>query len=448
MEFQQKIESLIKRSVNNILNYSSQDVSKLTFADITRRTKSEMNDLGCKLLTLIVSMVELSFDATRNKHQIIIRNKGKKRTLLTEMGEVEVKHTLYCDKASGRHFFAVDEILKLEKGSRIEQGMKAKLVSDATLMSYGKASALANRAVSRQTVHNLVKNLDSIEAPMPKTNFEAPNIYIEADEDHIHLNDGKATEVKLVYVHEGRENTNGNIALVNPRYFTSAKRDPMDIWDSVSDYLIQKYRCNKSNVHLSGDGASWIKEGLSILPNMTYHLDKFHLHRALMTLSRGDMRLLRELTDSVYNGDEERFHEICERYNIVGRENRNLILYISSNMEYVSNESRCSAEGHVSHVLSARMSSRPMGWSLSGAERMAKLRAFLFNKGDFNLLFQEHKRKKPMQKNVERKKRAYNAPSAVNQDDQKSYIEPCSIPCLREISAVYSQQIKNILKIF
>ena len=36
----------------------------------------------------------------------------------------------------------------------------------------------------------------------------------------------------------------------------------------------------------------------------------------------------------------------------------------------------CSAEGHVSHVLASRMSSRPMGWSRTGADKMAQLRAY------------------------------------------------------------------------
>ncbi len=43
---------------------------------------------------------------------------------------------------------------------------------------------------------------------------------------------------------------------------------------------------------------------------------------------------------------------------------------------------RCSAEGHVSHVLSARMSSRPMGWSRKGVDRMAHLRAYYWNGRD------------------------------------------------------------------
>ena len=33
----------------------------------------------------------------------------------------------------------------------------------------------------------------------------------------------------------------------------------------------------------------------------------------------------------------------------------------------------CSAEGHVTHVLSARLSFRPMGWSETGAETIARL---------------------------------------------------------------------------
>ena len=41
----------------------------------------------------------------------------------------------------------------------------------------------------------------------------------------------------------------------------------------------------------------------------------------------------------------------------------------------------CSAEGHNSHILASRMSSRPMGWSKDGADKMARLRAFKANGG-------------------------------------------------------------------
>lgn len=52
-------------------------------------------------------------------------------------------------------------------------------------------------------------------------------------------------------------------------------------------------------------------------------------------------------------------------------------------------------EGHVSHVLSSRISSRPMGWSIKGATKMAKLRAYELNGGDMLELIRYQKRNLP-----------------------------------------------------
>jgi len=60
--------------------------------------------------------------------------------------------------------------------------------------------------------------------------------------------------------------------------------------------------------------------------------------------------------------------------------------YIKNNWEGINNlfkeeKYRCSAEGHISHILSSRLSSRPMGWSVIGADEMARLRAYKANGG-------------------------------------------------------------------
>ena len=52
----------------------------------------------------------------------------------------------------------------------------------------------------------------------------------------------------------------------------------------------------------------------------------------------------------------------------------------------------CSAEGHVSHVLSARMSSRPLGWSKVGTDKMSRLRIYNANGGDMLELVRYQKR--------------------------------------------------------
>ncbi len=51
--------------------------------------------------------------------------------------------------------------------------------------------------------------------------------------------------------------------------------------------------------------------------------------------------------------------------------------YILNNWEGIENlfgeeKYRCSAEGHISHILSSGLSSGPMGWSVIGADEMAR----------------------------------------------------------------------------
>ena len=53
-------------------------------------------------------------------------------------------------------------------------------------------------------------------------------------------------------------------------------------------------------------------------------------------------------------------------------------------MQWVKDKNKeveCSAEGHVSHVFADRMSSRPLGWSRTGADRMSRLRIYERNGG-------------------------------------------------------------------
>lgn len=367
-----------------------------TFSDAVSNTQKSVNDLGINILQLICQEVDNAFDLQRDRHKVIIKHRCKKRSLLTSMGEITLERKLYLDKAQKRFFFAVDELLSLEKNSRIEQNMKVELIRNATLTSYGKASELVEHKVSRQTVHNLVRNVNTADLSTallshPKKNL--PEIFIEADEDHIHLQNGKCAEVRLVYVHEGVKSVcKGRTQLENVRYFISAEEDPDEIWNNVAHYLYQTYSMHNAKVHISGDGAYWIKFGKQILPKAEYHIDKFHIQKSATAVARGNVGIKNQILRAMRNKDKEKLRvmyynqskelkEHSERRNIAKN-----YFYLENNIESYSMQNRCSAEGHVSHVLSARMSSRPMAWSLSGAERIAQLRAYYFNNGDFSQL--------------------------------------------------------------
>ena len=398
MNFQTEAETLIRESVEKITGTLASGIGRSSFSEIVEETQATVNALGVRLIELLYKEVDRVFDEQRNKKEVIIKNCSKTRRLLTSLGEVTLRRKLYFDKQAAKYFFAVDELLQLKKYERIEKGLQAELVSKATLTSYGKASEMVRRRVSRQTVHNLIKRIDgeTITAPKPSPSMRTVGkIFIEADEEHIHLNTGKSAEVKLIYVHEGtRHVCKERTELVNPRYFVSTDSDAEKLWTEVFDYCLSSYRCSQAEIHISGDGAGWIKSGLTFFPKAKYHLDKFHVYKSVTGASFGDRRLRREIlaalrdknfdtVQNIYRGTYQSKAKRAEQKTVTEG-----LFYLENNFDEIdlSSAYQCAAEGHVSHVLSARLSSRPMGWSLDGAEKMAKLRAFYFNGGEFGSL--------------------------------------------------------------
>lgn len=294
-----------------------------------------------------------------------------------------------------KYFFAVDELLNIEKRSRIEGGLKSKLISDATITSYGKASKLSGHLVSRQTVYNLCKKVDERDIAARYNGYKKINeIYIEADEDHIHLKGGKSAEVKLIYVYEGRKEVcNGRMELINPKYF-AAVSGGAEIWNTVSDYVYFQYNVPRGAIKISGDGASWIKGGLDVFPGAQYTLDKFHVYKSVMDASGGNANFRKQVINGIKRDDKNGVLKLYtakwmkESGVTQRRRMAESLAYLDNNFDDINllSDYGCSAEGHVSHVLSARMSARPMAWSEVGADKMAKLRAFYFNGGDFSSL--------------------------------------------------------------
>ena len=395
------LQSIIDCAVNDIISLIAKDLKNLKFTDIVQTTHNAVNKLGVKLVEQIVAIIDSKYYNQRDKHSVILRHR-KTRKMVSEMGELNLTRRLYFNKNTAKYFFAVDEILNIEKNSRVEGMLKMKLIHDAALTSYGKASKLSNECVSRQTVHNIVKGVEDNKLEVQAKGFKtAKEIYIEADEDHIHLNNGKSAEIKLVYVHEGRRSVHRNrTELQNVKYFTSAKKGN-EIWDNVADYIYAQYNLRGAEIHLSGDGANWIKRGLDVIPRAQFHLDKFHVYKSITDAVGSDKALRRCIIDGIKLGDSKgvqssylrrwsNLNEVRQRKRIFES-----LQYIENNFDYIDLDAQrnCSAEGHVSHVLSERLSSRPMAWSLAGAGRMAQLRAFYFNGGDFLKLYNGRNKK-------------------------------------------------------
>jgi len=325
------------------------------------------------------------------KRKYTVERNGQTRVMQTEYGELKIERTLYQNKEDGSYQFLVDEVLGIEKYERIEDNLKVKLLEAASETSYGKAEKVADGAVSRQTVMNLVHRLKEIKA-VPSNKRNVNDIYIEADEDHIHMQDGRSGILKLIYVHEGTEEVHkGRKKLINPWFFTSIEKDSENLWYEVMDYVERIYDTETAEITLRGDGGNWIESGREYFKGAKFELDSFHMFKSI-TRATGHCRALRgRIIDSIRSKDYELTQRLYEQLYAAAqkdsdrKETQDSMSYVLNHFDDIATFAGgggCSAEGHVSHMLSARLSSRPMGWSKRGAANIAALRAFTRNGGD------------------------------------------------------------------
>jgi len=223
---------------------------------------------------------------------------------------------------------------------------------------------------------------------------------------------------KLIYVHEGidyEKSTNGRRVLKNIRYF-GGLRDSEELWIEVSQYIDEVYDIEKiETIYISGDGASWIKQGLDWIPRSKFVLDNYHINKYIKaaTAHIGDEAIVQGLRDALDEGDKEMMVKVFKKIlELTESESKRAVVY-DTKRYFLNNwtgieikvDNRdivgCSAEGHVSHVLSARLSSRPMGWSVIGVDKMAQLRVFKSNGGKiYDLVMAQKKKEQREQKHA------------------------------------------------
>lgn len=396
--YEKIIIELEKQIVEGILNSSS-------FSELAAAVHDGVNKLGIKILEQIVEDTDKAFidSADRKRHWQIVRKDT--RGVLTAMGQVNIARNYYRHKKTGTYAYMADEVLKLPAYDRIDEGIKADLVLKASGMSYSRAGKANRHAeVSRQTVMKCIREAGTlVHSPECHEKKRISVLYVEADEDHVAHQDGRNRQAKLVYVHEGGKRNGKRCELQNVHYFATTKTDTETLWTEVLDYIEQTYELEKiERIYIAGDGAGWIKAGQNYLPKSIPILDTYHRNKYVRKASGGDDLQMRRLLDALRAGDRsstaKELKACYEKAETEGQRKKVLEVrsYLFENWKSIENATKypdvfgCSAEGHVSHVLSERLSSRPMGWSLTGSDQMSRLRAFVFNGGNIHTALKKH----------------------------------------------------------
>ncbi len=219
-------------------------------------------------------------------------------------------------------------------------------------------------------------------------------LHIFADEDHVHLQNGKNRMVPLITVSEGtREVQNGRNALVNPVHFTSTIKQTKEAWETVGGYICEAYEKNEiRKIYLHGDGAAWIKQGIEELGNCSYVMDGFHFEKNLKraTAAFPKQNYGYRIRQAVEEKSLERVTNLLQEMLSLSagakqeKRIRDFLRYVVNNWDgivrrYTEDIVGSCTEGLVSHVYSERLSRNPMGWSEVGLNKMAELRVYTRN---------------------------------------------------------------------
>lgn len=351
-------------------------------------------------------------------------------TKLTSLGEVRYKKTYFHNPQTGERCYLLDRLMGFASGERLTEDAVARIYEEAAESSYRKGgmnASISRVPVSKETVMEKLHSLQFPETEHPEERKQVKTLYIDADEDHVALQylekkgDTRGAlkhtfMPKLVYVYEGIQAEGDRHELLGVKYFGGGYEGTEGterLWKEVYDYISGSYdeevlEC----IYVNGDGAEWIRTGAKVHAKAKFVLDRYHMHKYIIaaTSHLGDsvQDARSEIWRAINGKRKKEAGEVFDRIiGVTQTESRQKAVetsksYILGHWSAIMNGVRnrkddihCSAEGHISHIYADRMSSRPLGWSKTGADKMARLRVYKKNGGDMLGLVRYQKQKLP-----------------------------------------------------
>jgi|AntAceMinimDraft_17_1070374.scaffolds.fasta_scaffold37686_1 hypothetical protein len=432
---------IIEKVIKDFINQGNNDI-----ADLVIGLQKPLQELQCSLIAETIECLdeELRKSDKRKEKWSIVRS-GDCNKFMATCGEIKYERTYFKSKETGKRTYLSDNMVGIETHMRISNDVVINAIENAVDTSYRASGKLATNTADVISKQAVMKQIHEVEIPkiteVKKEKKKVRVLYIDADEDHVSLqfrnkkgdlkkdNYGRKQNTimpRLVYVYEGIRRTSPKgkrHELYGKYYFSGVYSDSEKLWDEVSEYINNNYDVNVlEKIYISGDGASWIKTGLDILGSKSrFILDKFHLNKYIIQATSHLEDTVESARQAIYDSFSFEDKEYCKQIfddilSITDKKTkRKAVLrsrdYIMNqwNGIIIKNEDSdarigCSAESHISHILSDRLSSRPLGWSRLGVDKMSRLRAYVANGGEIYDLVMYKKEKEKIEIEAEIKK--------------------------------------------
>lgn len=404
------MDNIIQQIAVNLVEKITKKVFGAKLSDIDALASDLLEDCKaatCDILEAAVKKLNESIredKATRKELGLVLKEKNRNRSVLTELGTLNLPRDYYFDKTCGQYVFPLDTVLVLHKYERISGNVSAKLVAEAADVSYAKsAQIVTGGAVSRQSVRNGIRRLTALEnEPDWSGKKEVKELHVYADEDHVHLQKAnkeagkKGKIVPLVTVTEGTEGNGKRRKTICPMHFVDENFDGKALWSTVTGYIQKAYAVDSiDKIYVHADGGQWIRNGLKEFAQAEHVIDGFHLEKYLRRIStRFPRKNLRSRFSKAFEQNDRKkadqmLHELYAEADGDKKQTKAVKefgSYIMHNWEEIVRRKTLDipgscTEGQVSHVLSERFSRDPIGWSEECLGKLSQARVYLKNGG-------------------------------------------------------------------
>lgn len=362
------------------------------------------------ILKEIFDKVDQDFFNSEDRRRLY-RSKGKKpRTIVTMFGKFTYIRHSYQLKTGGSHFYFIDTAFGIEKYQRFEKAVLLEIYrqigSEISFSKVGKTIGNIiyrntylkekEKSISRQTIHAILKRLDTTSLQLPKANQYTDTLYIEADE---HFVASQKNKQKIMVKAAKIYTKNNNNIKQQPIYFLDTGGL---FWESCLMFIQSQYDLEQvKSVYIIGDGANWIRNGVSVFDKgkAKFRLDLFHYMQSLQLFFGKNHRKIQKIaTEYLLNNHKQNFLTCIEAF-YTSEERKtsafeNNFRYLKNNFTNIQksfkNKTSCSMENTISHVLASVCTSRPKGFNKETLFKRLRLRMLYLNTKDkegFNQCF-------------------------------------------------------------
>ena len=332
----------------------------------------------------------------------------------TRLGLIRITRRRYR-YPDGSYHYPLDELLGMEKYRHTTAAVHTLVVDLASQMPFRRSAEVVHKTtsveISYKTIHRMLQKVAERHlaqwdhtlqwflhtGALPESEEKkVDHLLVEADGTMLSLQREKArkAEAKAGIVYEGWEQVGKD------RYRTVNKSVYMDIahgdtfWAGMTLKLHEKYKLEHiSDVIIGGDGASWIKDGVSYLGGR-YQLCRYHLNRELCAALGHDKPTMKLVQQACHMGNTATALKLLDQAahkapHDKAKAIKKVTRYICSNATGLTDyrrEMKLSAtqlrrtgaiEGNIDKLVAKRMKNQGMSWTINGIRHMLCVRSLV-----------------------------------------------------------------------